>query len=303
MDVIRRNNMTIQKKWLYLAVGGVGALALAAAVLFVLASPAMAEARSVLSPEWPGGGDNGYDEALANALGISIEELQAAYESARAAAIQQAVDEGRLTQEQADQLLSGEAPEPRDRSGMDELVAGALGVTVEQLQAAYESARAEAMQQAAEEGHLTQEQAGRRPNGGEGPGGQRAGFDFHGSPGVTNELLADALGITTEELQAAQEQAFSAVIAQAVEDGTITQEEADLMQAHSAIRGYVGAAMSDAYANAVQQALADGVITQAQADQLLSEEHPGFPGSGGFFGGHGGPGMHGGFGPCRPDGE
>ncbi|HID53892.1 MAG TPA: hypothetical protein EYP41_17875, partial [Anaerolineae bacterium] len=49
-----------------------------------------------------------YDQALADALGISVEDLLAARETAKATLIQQAVDEGKLTQEQADAILSGE---------------------------------------------------------------------------------------------------------------------------------------------------------------------------------------------------
>jgi len=237
------------KKWMYLVAGGVGALALAAAVLFVAARPVIAVARSVTGWGCPGcGGNDGYQEALADALGVTVEELQAAYQTAHEAAIRQAVEEGVLTQEQADQILDGDFTGPR----------GGLGM--------------------------------------------HSGFGMHGGFGMTNDLLADALGISVEELETAQETAFRAVIAQAVEDGTITQEEADLMAARMAVNGYVGAAMADAYTNAVGQAVADGVITQAQADQLLNEAQPGFRGFGGPFGGRGGMGgwMHGGSGPFDP---
>ena len=237
------------KKWLYLLAGGVGALVLAAAVLFVAARPVIASARSAFGWGCPGcGGNNGYQEALADALGITVEELQTAYQTAHEAAIRQAVEEGALTQEQADQILDGDFTGPR----------GGLGM--------------------------------------------HGGFGMRGGFGVTNELLADALGLSVEALESAQEQAFSAVIAQAVEDGTLTQEEADLMAARMAVNGYVSTAMADAYSNAVGQAVADGVITQAQADQLLSEARPGFRGFGGSFGGRGGMGgrMHGGSGPFGP---
>ena len=53
-----------------------------------------------------GKGDSTY---LADALGITVEELNAAYDAARVAAIEQAVEAGLLTQEQADWILSGEA--------------------------------------------------------------------------------------------------------------------------------------------------------------------------------------------------
>jgi polyhydroxyalkanoate synthesis regulator phasin len=203
----------------------------------------------------PGDGGSrfdGYEEALAEALGIDVEELQSAYQAVCETLIQQAVDEGMLTQEQADALLSGERPE----------------------------APAE----------------GERPDG-VGPG-LRGGIGFHTGADV-NALLADELGITVEELQAAQQEAHAAVIAQAVEDGTLTQEEADLMQARRAVQSYVADAIAAAYEDAVQQALADGAITQAQADLLLESAAQGIGGPNGFFPGPGGfhehPGMRGDF--------
>ncbi len=247
--------MSRRLKWLYLIIGGVGALALAVAGLFVFTKTAAAvtdpasqaaagdgyarvaplsRGTSGMDVYWPGDGEpplGDYDQALADALGISVEELRAAYETARATAIQQAVDEGLITQEQADELLNGSAPGPRGFRG------------------------------------------------------------WHGASIDMNALLADALGISVEALQAAQEEAHAAMIAQAVEAGTITQEEADLMAARVAIRDYLQEAMATAYKDAVQRALSDGVITQAQADQLLSSDGLG-PGGFGWF--PSGRGMHGG---------
>ena len=54
-------------------------------------------------PGGPGG-----DEALAEALGISLEELQTAHEIVQAAALEQAVADGKLTQEQAEQIAEDE---------------------------------------------------------------------------------------------------------------------------------------------------------------------------------------------------
>jgi hypothetical protein len=182
-------------------------------------------------------------QALADALGITLEELQAAQETAHAAQIAQMVTDGLLTQEQADQILSGEA----------------------------------------------------RFHGGRG--------HFGGS----GEALAEALGITVEALQAAQNEVQAARLAAMVEAGVITQEQADMMAARQAVQDYVDreglqAAIQSAYEEAVAQALADGVITQEQADALLSniDNIGGFGGRGfGFDGGpgFGGHGPHGGRGP------
>ena len=48
-------------------------------------------------------------------------------------------------------------------------------------------------------------------------------------------LLADALGITPEKLQEARTQAFNARIDQAVTDGKLSQEQADLMKGRRAL--------------------------------------------------------------------
>jgi hypothetical protein len=118
-------------------------------------------------------------------------------------------------------------------------------------------------------------------------------------------FLADELGLTVEELEAAQQAAQEAALAQAVEDGDLSQEEADLLSAHRALRGYLDMRtlmaevlgispeqlgeqpahawieeqgldfetfheqMQAAREDAIADAVADGIITQAQADALL----------------------------------
>jgi hypothetical protein len=175
------------------------------------------------------------EEALAEALGITVEELEAARAEARTAAIEQAVADGLITQEQADQLLAQE---------------GGFG----------------------------------------GPG-------HHGFlGGQKDEYLAEALGISVEELQAAKAEVLAAQLAAMVEAGVITQEQADLIAARQAVQNYVDeealqAAVQSQYESAIEEAVADGAITQAQADQLLENlENSLVPGFG--FGGFGGPGGH-----------
>ena len=153
-----------------------------------------------------------------------------------------------------------------------------------------------------------------------------------GDNSTWQENLAEALGITVEELQAAQEQAFAATVADAVTEGTISQEQADRLLAGRALRAYLDyqailaaaldmtadeleAAFADdqslvdlmvekgidseelqasirtGYEAAVQQAVTDGVITQEQADEVLAEDallpfHFGLHGPG-----HDGPGF------------
>jgi hypothetical protein len=146
--------------------------------------------------------------------------------------------------------------------------------------------------------------------------------------------LAEALGITVDELVDAQERAYGAWLGDAVEQGQLTQEQADELLAARALKAYVdknailaealgmtveeletalaSQSLSDlmaergidaatlqanaqvAYEAAVQRAVADGVITQAQADEILSASSFGLFGRGGFGGHHGGRGRHGG---------
>ncbi len=92
-----------------------------------------------------------------------------------------------------------------------------------------------------------------------------------------NALLADALGITTDELQAARVKAQDQALAQAVTDGQITQEQADQMKADQALKTYLDdqglqTQMQTLYQDAVKQAVKAGVITQAQADAILANQ-------------------------------
>ena len=81
-----------------------------------------------------------------------------------------------------------------------------------------------------------------------------------------DELLADALGITVDELDAAQLDARDAALAQAVADGEITQEEADLTKARWAFDAFVSERVQAAYDQAVADAVTEGIVTQEQAD-------------------------------------
>lgn len=159
----------------------------------------------------------------------------------------------------------------------------------------------------------------------------RGGFP-DGDRGDRDAELAEALGITVEELQAAQQEVREARIAQMVEDGVLTLDQANLMLAMDALKGYMDrdavmaevlglsieefeAAREDgslrdllanitpaelqekmqaAMENALQQAVDDNVITSEQAD--LVREHMADGVGMGFHHGFGGHGHHGGFG-------
>ncbi len=171
-----------------------------------------------------------------------------------------------------------------------EFLAEALGISVEELQAAQTAAHAAALDAAVEAGLITEEQATQLQERGKGrlPMMGRMGD----SPIDHKALLAEALGISVEDLDAAQTEAHAAALAQAVADGDITQEQADHMAARHALQPYLQEAMQGARDEAIAQAVADGVITQEQADAFLSQD--GFGGFGKGMRGHGGRG-HGGF--------
>ncbi|MCA9865842.1 MAG: hypothetical protein KIS95_04210 [Anaerolineae bacterium] len=182
-------------------------------------------------------------------------------------------------------------------SDRDQSLADALGIDLEALQTAQQAARIAMIDQAVADGLLTEAQGEQMKllGGGFGRGG-RFGYD-------EDQYLADALGISVEELQAAELSSYATELAAAVEAGTITQDEADLMLARRAVQNYVDQDALNSAAQAVHEdalaaAVADGAITQAQADALLAQfatqsfgfgPHDGFGGHGGR-GGRGGPG-------------
>jgi hypothetical protein len=194
----------------------------------------------------------------------------------------------------------------------DEDLATALGISVDELTAAYQSANEAALSQAVEAGLITQAQADElKSKGSAFPFGKGRGGWLKDNDIDFNALLADALGITVDQLKAAYTQAYYARIDQAVTDGTLTQEQADLMKGQNALYANENfqSTMKSAFESAVAQAVADGVITQAQADQILANTNnmdfggmPGFGGPHGFGGfDGGGHGPHGGWNDYAPN--
>ncbi len=195
----------------------------------------------------------------------------------------------------------GPGREPGGMKGAvsDAELATALGIDLSKLQEAQATARVEALEQAVSDGLITQKQADAYSSGDSRsavPGGMRwlteNGIDY-------DALLAKALGISSDELQAAQQKAKDARIASAVAGGSITQEQADLMAGQKALfaNEEFQASMQSAYETAVQQAVKDNVITQAQADLILDEGNL-FSGRGDFSGRGG---RHGGWDGEAPD--
>ena len=232
-----------------------------------------------------------------------------AYGSTRAATTAQAAPQNRLLSQTS---LALQQPDKGIGDGStQEDLANALGITVEELTAARQKANEAAIDQALEQGLITQAQADQLK-------AKENSFPFAGrwngwmsQNGIDYEaLLAEALGITPEKLQEAKNQAFEASIDQAVTDGKLTQEQADLMKGRQALYSNESfqTAMQSAFETAVKAAVSSGVITQAQADLILEQAGNRFDGMGGFggpggfgpdFGGRG-PGRHGGMDEFQP---
>lgn len=163
-----------------------------------------------------GGGMGGFgyrQEDLATALGITVEELQTATQKAAEAALKQAVEEGLITQAQADEMAARQGDLPfggrmfgwLQAKGIDfqAHLAEALGISVSELQAAYQKAAQIALQRAVDEGRITQEQA--------------------------DLMQARQALFSSETFQNAMQEAFKNAVQQAVQAGVITQAQADLI--------------------------------------------------------------------------
>lgn len=155
------------------------------------------------------------------------------------------------------------------RGGDDgELLADKLGISVEELKEARQAVAAERLEQALADGRIDEEQAAL----------MRAGMALRGAIDP-QALMAEALGLSVEELE------------QARQDGTRMRE---LIESSGLERDELRERLEAAREAAVVQAVADGVITQEQADLLDERGMRGRLGGGhGRFGGprgHRGPG-------------
>lgn len=125
------------------------------------------------------------DEALADALGITVEELQAARQEARIVALDQAVTEGLMARNRAE-LLKARIALARTID-KDEVLADILGISVEELKAARDE-------------------------------------------GKTLPDLAAELNLERSDLARRWPEVRKRLLEQAVVDGIITEEQAELLQ-------------------------------------------------------------------------
>ncbi len=145
--------------------------------------------RGIGGPEGFGfGGDIDYDAYLAEALDITVEELQAARETARTKALEEAVEKGYITEEQIANMTARQAVmQNLDlealKAQLDALKEEGADLRSEMKTAVQEALQA-AVDQALAEGTITQDQADKILAGGlDGKFGGRGGFfdrgDFH----------------------------------------------------------------------------------------------------------------------------
>lgn len=147
---------------------------------------------------------------LAEAQGVDMETVKAAVQAYRETAVADAIAAGTITDEQGEQLLShdgkcngkkqgrgGRLGRFVDREVVAAAIADTLGISVEELQAAKEA-------------------------------------------GTSMEELAAENGVELEEIRAAIETVKAEAVQQAVEDGTITQEQADRILSSEGRRGKGG---------------------------------------------------------------
>ncbi len=140
------------------------------------------------------------DAALADALDISVDELDAARQTARETLLAQAVADGRITQSQADDMANGTfslrgdlrdlRQEYLPKEAVDAAIADALGLTVDDLAAARDA-------------------------------GQRL------------PELAAQQGVALSAVQDALQTALADALRQAVADGRLTQSQADEILSHA----------------------------------------------------------------------
>jgi len=147
-----------------------------------------------------------YDAFIAEELGVSVADLQAARQAAQEAALDQAVAEGVISAEQAELIKAGQAlrqyidhkeilsqalgidaadlEAAREEGKSLPYLFGELGLEPEEIKTALQSAYEDVIQQAVDDGVITDSQAEQfQENGFSGRGFGMRGFGFHGRGG------------------------------------------------------------------------------------------------------------------------
>jgi hypothetical protein len=151
------------------------------------------------------------NQNLADALGITVDELNTAYQNAYTAALNDAVSQGLITQAQADSLTSDGNAFPfgnrwngwLTQNGIDfnTYLADALGISVDVLKAAYQTAYNANIDAMVTNGNLSQQQA---------------------------DLMKGEYALSNDStFQSSIQSAYTAAVNAAVSQGVITQDQAD----------------------------------------------------------------------------
>jgi hypothetical protein len=178
---------------------------------------------------------------LGTGLLVTLVAVVSALSITSSARAQEAAVQGLNVGQVVEHIVHGHPGTPGD---FTEYLADELGISVEELQTAQEEVFSAAIQKAVDEGLVTEEQAEAIKSKQFGfKRGFRAGFmvgRFGAGKGFDHSaLLADALNIDVEELRAAQERAHAAALEQAVEDGLISEDMLELMEAKQALQSYL----------------------------------------------------------------
>lgn len=200
--------MKSRNKWLYLTLGGIGVLGIVFGVGFV--SVQDVDASPLIHGEGPGrpGDPSGeYAEALAEALGITVDELHTAQESVRDARIAEAIESGMITEEQvaqfADHQRSGYPI--RGRFMGEEFMtalAEELGISLEELERAQAQVQEDFIAQGVQEGVISPDQG-----------------EMIKARNAVRAYMRDGL-----------HDAMESAIERALSDGAISSDQADLLR-------------------------------------------------------------------------
>jgi hypothetical protein len=217
-----------------------------------------------------------FNELIADELGLSAEDLEGAY----AAAFEAAREDGAF----GFRGHRGFGDKGEFESYLEDALAE-IGVTIEELETAKETANATRLDELYDAGYLSDEQLSLIQ-------AKQALKDYIDHEAMMAEA-AEALGIELPDAETALEEGIDprALMEQLEEQGITIQDVMEAVQA--------------AYESAINQAVVDGIIDEDQAELILSDGFDGIRGHGGLqrFGGvHGFGGMRG-FGGMHGSGE
>ncbi|MEM7331244.1 MAG: hypothetical protein AAF490_04060 [Chloroflexota bacterium] len=194
-----------------------------------------------------GGGRGQSLDAYAEALGVTVEDLETARDAAKVAMIEQAAIDGWITSDEADALIEddgklrlGRGQYYRGIYDESAFFAEALGVEVADLEAAKEALQQERIDAMIEAGRITEEQAAefeavqafrdsidKDAIFAEALGISEADLDAARDATTSYEDLLADLDLTAEEVAENAQAVMESIVNDAVEDGTLTEEQAE----------------------------------------------------------------------------